>query len=79
VDSILREVLATYRVEEDFEEALKRVLERRDGWRTPAIAAKRLPFFRRLMKSHARPEDHDVNSFTRARHLLEDLPEIYKF
>ena len=75
VDSVLREVLATYSTEENFDEALKRVLDRRD----PGSGAVRLPFFQRLMSSHARPEDQSVEPFTSARHLLEDLPEIYKF
>jgi hypothetical protein len=66
---ILRAVLATYEPEEDFQTALKRVLERRN----PGSSHARMPFFTQFMQNYARGQDAGKDAFTIARHILEDL------
>ncbi len=71
VESILKEVLATYGPEESFKDAVRRVMESR----SPGSSFHRLPYFMNYISRYRKRQD--PNPFVTARYFLEDLPSIY--
>lgn len=71
VESVLKEVLATYQPEESFKGAVRRVMETR----SPGSSFHRLPYFMKFIARYQKRNAPDP--FVTARYFLEDLAAIY--